>query len=46
MPNPISATLDFDNIGVRATIIRGLQRHRTADIQPFRHLQNQIQKFC
>ena len=46
MANPISATLDFDNIEVRATIICELLRHRTADIQPFRHLQNQIQMFC
>jgi hypothetical protein len=45
MANPISATLYFDNIEVRATINCGLQRRRTADIQPFRHLQNQIQKF-
>ena len=46
MANPVSATLDFDNIEVRATIIRGLQRHRSADIQLFRRPQNQIQKFC
>ncbi len=46
MANHYSATLDFDNIEVRATIIRGLQRRRTADIQPFRRLQNQIQLFC
>ena len=45
MANHISATLDIDNIEVRATIICGLQRHRTADIQLFRHLQNQIQMF-
>ena len=46
MANPISATIDIDNIEVRATIICGLQRHRSADIQPFRHPQNQIQRFC
>ncbi len=46
MANPISATLDIHNIEVRTTIICGLQRHRSADIQPFRHLQNQIQMFC
>ncbi len=46
MANPNSATLDSYNIEVRAIFICELLRHRTADIQPFRHLQNQIQMFC
>lgn len=46
MANPISATLDSYKIEVRAIIICELLRYRTADIQPFRHFQNQIQMFC